>query len=70
MDPTCNSYTVNLGDCSTPATFKFDFRIENLKFMPGEYEVKIAKSAISQFTHKDIPLKYWVALETSSSYTA
>jgi hypothetical protein len=70
MDPTCNSYTVSLGDCSTSATFKFDFRIENLKFMTGEYEVKIAKSSISQFTHKDIPLKYWVALETSSSYTA
>lgn len=67
-DPTCNKFTVELGTNKKDATFSFDFRIENLKFLPGEYEVKIAKSVISQFTHKDLSLKYWVALESTSHY--
>ena len=67
-DPTCNQFSVTLGDHKGDADFSFDFRIENLKFLPGEYEVKIAKSVISQFTHKDLSLKYWVALESSSQY--
>ena len=67
-DPTCNKFSVELGKNSSDADFEFDFRIENLKFLPGEYQVKIAKSTISQFTHKDISLKYWVALESTSSY--
>lgn len=66
-DPTCNKFSVELGK-APKGEFEFDFRIENLKFMPGDYEVKIAKSTISQFTHKDISLKYWVALESTSSY--
>jgi len=67
-DPTCNKFTVELGKCKDDATFSFDFRIENLKFLPGEYSVKIAKSVISQFSHKDLSLKYWVALESTSNY--
>ena len=67
-DPTGNQFRVTLGDYKGKADFSFDFRIENLKFLPGEYSVKIAKSVISQFTHKDLSLKYWVALESSSSY--
>ena len=67
-DPTCNQFSVTLGDNTGNADFSFDFRIENLKFLPGEYEVKIAKTVISQFTHKDLSLKYWVALESSSQY--
>jgi len=67
-DPTCNKFSVELGKNTSDADFEFDFRIENLKFLPGEYQVKIAKSTISQFSHKDISLKYWVALESTSSY--
>lgn len=67
-DPTGNQFRVTLGEYKGKADFSFDFRIENLKFLPGEYSVKIAKSVISQFTHKDLSLKYWVALESSSSY--
>ena len=67
-DPTGNQFRVTLGEYKGKADFSFDFRIENLKFLTGEYSVKIAKSVISQFTHKDLSLKYWVALESSSSY--
>lgn len=67
-DPTCNQFSITLGDRKDNSEFSFDFRIENLKFLPGEYEVKIAKSVISQFTHKDLSLKYWVALESTSNY--
>ena len=69
-DPTGNQFRVTLGNYKGKADFSFDFRIENLKFLPGEYSVKIAKSVISQFAHKDLSLKYWVALESSSSYNA
>lgn len=67
-DPTGNEFRVSLGNYNGSSEFSFDFRIENMKFLPGEYSVKIAKSVISQFTHKDLSLKYWVALESTSNY--
>ena len=44
------------------------FKGENLKLLRGDYNVKISSKAISQFTHNDIDLTYWIALEPDSSY--
>ena len=45
-------------------TYKFVFKTENLKMIPGSYEVEISKSGVSKFTSKDRPVVYWVSLES------
>ena len=39
-----------------------------LRFVPGNYIVDFTETVISQFTHEDLDLTYWVALETTSKY--
>ena len=69
-DSTSNSYSVVIGDNPTGATFVFYFKAENLKVLPGDYNVGITEKVVSQFVHTKRPLKYWVALESDSTYSA
>lgn len=64
---TSNSYSI-LVDGNYKENFKFIINISNLKMINGDYQVKISKQLISEFTSKDGNLKYWVALEKSSKY--
>ena len=47
--------------------FKAVFKIDNLKVLPGDYQVEIAAVGVSRFTHKTRKLTYWVAIEAASS---
>jgi hypothetical protein len=67
-DPSSNKYSIELGDLSTGANFCFYFKAENLKLLSGNYDVEISEKVVSQFSHKDINLQYWIALESDSSY--
>lgn len=64
-----NTYSVNIGEVleDTPL-FQFYFKVENLKMLNGDYDVEIAKTSVAQFTHKTLDLKYWIALESDSTY--
>ena len=44
------------------------FKIENLKLLKGDYTVNISSAGISHFTHNDLPVEYWIALEPDSTY--
>ena len=70
-DPTSNDYSVAVGDVlgDTP-NFEFNFKIDNLKLLPGDYDVEICESVVSSFTNTNIDVKYWIALETDSTFTA
>ena len=70
-DPTSNDYSVAVGDVlgDTP-NFEFNFKIDNLKLLPGDYDVEICESVVSSFTNKNVDVKYWIALETDSTYNA
>lgn len=65
---TSNDYSVEVG---TGATKKFNivFKKDNLKIIPGDYDVTIA-NGISHFVNKDanVELEYWIALEANSDY--
>lgn len=50
-------------------SYKMIFRTENLKMIPGDYDVSIASSGISNFKNKKVNLQYWIATEQGSSYT-
>ena len=64
---TSNSFsrTVGTGD-GTP--FTFNFKIDNLKVLEGNYSVSVSSKGISNFKNKDIDLEYFIALEPDSKY--
>lgn len=47
--------------------FQAVLKIENLKVIPGNYQVEISKLGVSLFTHTTKKLRYWVAIEQASS---
>ena len=47
--------------------FKLVFKTDNLKLIPGAYEVKISKAGISQFKNTKTDIQYWIATEASAS---
>lgn len=48
---------------------KYDliFKTENLRMVPGNYEVEISFKGIAHFKNKDKPIQYWVATEIGST---
>ena len=68
---TSNNYSIDMGELPTgDHDFTFYFKVENLKLFPGDYTVTVSDSVVSQFTHKSIDLKYWIALEADSVYNS
>lgn len=68
-NPTSNNFEIELGEHKgTP--FEVYFKLDRLgKLYPGNYAVEISSKKISQFKHKDIPLKAWIAIETNSKFS-
>ena len=70
-DSTSNSYSITLGDLPHgDHDFCFYFKAENLKMLPGDYDVSITEKVVSQFTNTNLSLKFWVALESDSYYNS
>ena len=62
---TANSYDVDLG--TTDKKFKVNLKVENLKMLPGEYNVSISSKRISRFQGTG-DLVYYVAVEADSTF--
>jgi len=67
-DPTCNVFSIRVGDNKDQADFSFNFKLENMKMFDGDYHVALSKNVIGQFTHASRPLSYWVAMDATSTY--
>lgn len=52
----------------TENSFSFNFKVENIKIIPGTYEVSISKKLLSKFSSKNYDLNYFIALEPDSTY--
>jgi len=52
----------------TNIKFTAYIKAENLKFIPGDYEVTLSKAKIGHFKHKKINIQYWIALEADSVF--
>jgi hypothetical protein len=68
-DPSSNSYSLDVGDNENGTEFNFYFKVENLKVLPGDYDVSVTEKIVSQFDHTTKDLKYWIALESDSTYS-
>ena len=63
---TSNEYAVNVGE--TDKDFEFNFKMENIKIIPGSYNVVMSSKLLSEFTNTQYNLKYFIALEPDSTY--
>ena len=63
---TSNDFSITVGETSD--IFSFNFKVENIKILPGTYEVVVSKKLISRFTSKNRDLTYFIALEPDSTF--
>ena len=63
---TSNDYAVVVGE--TDQNFSFNFKVENIKVLPGTYEVVVSQKLLSRFTSKNHDLTYYIALEPDSTF--
>ena len=64
---TSNEYAVVVGE--TDKEFSFNFKVENIKIIPGAYNVVVSQKLLSKFTNTNCDLKYYIALEPDSTFS-
>jgi len=71
---TANNYAVgvdtNHEDSDKNVPYKFWFKVENLRLLPGSYDVKVSSKKISYFKNTNVDVEYFIALEPESTYDA
>ena len=71
---TANNYAVgvdtNHKDSDKNVPYKFWFKVENLRLLPGSYDVKVSSKNISYFKNTNVDVEYFIALEPESTYNA
>ena len=63
---TSNTHEEVVGE--TDEEFCFNFKVENIKILPGTYEVVVSKKLLSRFESKNHELTYYIALEPDSTF--
>lgn len=63
---TSNEYSIVVGE--TDLEFVFNFKVENMRMIPGAYDVVVSSKLLSQFSNNSRNLNYWIALEPDSTF--
>jgi hypothetical protein len=63
---TSNDFSIVVGETETE--FSFNFKVENIKILPGTYVVSVSQKLLSRFTSKNHDLMYYIALEPDSTF--
>ena len=63
---TSNDFSIIVGE--TDAIFSLNFKVENIKILPGTYDVVVSQKLLSRFTSKNHDLTYYIALEPDSTF--
>jgi len=63
---TSNEFAIVVGE--TDKEFAFNFKVENIRIIPGAYNVVLSSKLLSEFTNENLELKYYIALEPDSTY--
>ena len=67
---TSNTFTIELAGTYESEDFNLILNIQNLKILPGDYNVGLSSKLMSRFTHTEKNVSYWIALEKTSTYGA
>ena len=63
-----NSNVSSIDVGTTDIEFTAYIKAENMKIIPGEYDVALSKAKIAHFINKKVPVQYWIALEADSIF--
>jgi hypothetical protein len=63
---TSNDFSIVVGETETE--FVFNFKEENLKIVPGNYDVVVSEKLLSRFQNQNIDVTYYIALEPDSTF--
>ena len=63
---TSNDFSIVVGE--TDENFVFNFKEENLKIVPGNYDVVVSSKLLSRFSNQNIDVTYYIALEPDSTF--
>ena len=65
-----NDFAITVGETSNYfcKDFSFNFKVENIKILPGTYNVVVSQKLLSRFTNKNQDLVYYIALEPDSTF--
>lgn len=63
---TCNNFSIDVGE--TTNNFVFNFKVENLKLIKGNYEVVMSQKLLSRFENTSLNVKYYIAMEPDSTF--
>ena len=63
---TSNDFSIVVGE--TDKQFVFNFKEENLKIIPGTYDVVVSSKLLSRFVNQNYDVVYYIALEPDSTF--
>jgi hypothetical protein len=63
---TSNDFSIIVGE--TDEEFVLNFKVENIKILPGNYEVTISSKLLSRFKNTGFDVTYYIALEPDSTF--
>ena len=63
-----DTFKIVLEESYSGDKFRFVFKTENMKMVPGNYDVEISSKGISHWELQGQKLQYWIATEASSSF--
>lgn len=61
-----NSYDIVVGETET--VFQFNLKVDNLKLLPGDYDVIVSQKNLAKFINHSRPVTYYVAVEPDSTF--
>ena len=61
-----NAYSILVGE--TDQVFAAHIKVENLKVLPGDYDVIVSSKNLAKFTSHSRPVSYFIAIEPDSSF--
>ena len=61
-----NSYKIEVGE--TTNVFQFNLKTENLKLIPGDYDVTVSSKNLAKFVSHSRPVTYFIAIEPDSTF--
>lgn len=63
-----NTYALGINGDFDNVTADVQFLMDNLKLLPGDYQISVSSKGLSQWTNINNKTKYWIALEKSSTF--
>ena len=61
-----NAYSILVGE--TDLVFAAHLKVENLKVLPGDYDVIVSSKNLAKFTSHSRPVTYFIAIEPDSNF--